>query len=105
MPKFSQRYGYTEIEHAFQRERIDDTLRTGLWNVISICMWNKWAPRSDYVTDYGVGYSQDSRRINDMSKRLWLYYFKRDIDDLPKFKRYDGQRGAYDSFKEYFFSS
>ena len=104
MPKFSQRYGYTKIEQAFQRERVDTTLRTALWNIISVGMWDQWKPYSEYVTDYGVGYSQDSQRINAISKRLWLNYFKRHLDDLPEFKRYDGQRGAYDFFKEYFFS-
>jgi AbiJ N-terminal domain 4 len=88
----------------FQRERIDKTLRTTLWNVLSLCMWNKWEPFSEYVTDH-YGYNADSQRINSISKRLWLHYFKRDIDDLPEFKGHGGQRGAYDFFKEYFFSS
>src|SRR5437016_5153877 len=97
MPKFSQRHGYTEIERAFQRERIDNTLRTALWNVISMSMWDSWK-----FPDY-VGYSEDSERINAISKRLWFNYFKRDMDALPEFKGSYNEIGAYDSFKEYFF--
>lgn len=98
MPKFSQRYGYTEIERAFQRERINDTLRTALWNVLSVCMWDFWEHPSEYH-----GYSENSQRINIISKRLWFNYFKRDMDALPKFRGDFNGNGAYDFFKEYFF--
>jgi hypothetical protein len=95
MPKFSQRYGCTEIERAFQRERIDDTLRTALWNVLSACIWDLWEHPSEIH-----GYSQNSRRINTISKHLWFNYFKRDMDALPEFRGFN-EKGAYDLFKEY----
>lgn len=98
MPKFSQRYGYTEIERAFQRERINETLRTALWNVLSGLMWDLWEHPSEYH-----GYSQTSKQINMISKRLWFHYFKRDMDALPKFRGDFNRGGAYDIFKEYFF--
>lgn len=98
MAKFSQRHGYTEIERAFQRERVDDTLRTSLWNVISICMWNLWERPSEYH-----GYSSNSERIHTISKRIWFHYLKRDLDRLPRFKRDFNEMGAYDVFKDYFF--
>lgn len=97
MPKFSQRYGYTSIEQAFQRERIDVTLQTALWNVISICMWDHWKP-------YDYGYTADSERINLIIKRAWFHYFKRDMDQLPGFRE-NYNRGAYDLFKEHFFNA
>jgi hypothetical protein len=78
MPKFSQRYGYTQIERAFQRERID-ALRTALWNVLSLSMWDRWEP-------FNYRNTPDSTRINDIAKRLWFHYFKRDMDQLPVFK-------------------
>jgi hypothetical protein len=96
MPKFSQRYGYTQIERAFQRERIDDTLRTALWNVLSISMWDRWKP-------YNYGYTAESERINVITRRLWFHYFKRDMDSLPGFKEAAyGQMSAYSALKEYF---
>ena len=79
MPKFSQRYGYTEIERAFQRERIDDALRIALWNVLSLSTWDRWKR-------YNYGYTPDSERINLLAQRLWFHYFKRDMDTLPVFK-------------------
>jgi len=98
MGKFSQRHGYTQIERAFQRERVDEALRTLLWNVIKICMWDRWEPYREYV-----GYSPDSQQINSISKRLWFAFFNRDMDTLPLFKKDYDQPGAYDSFKGYFF--
>jgi AbiJ N-terminal domain 4 len=77
MPKFSRRYGYTQIERAFQRERIDDTLRTTLWNVLSISMWDRWEP-------YNYGYTAESHRINSITRRLWFHYFKRDMVPASK---------------------
>jgi hypothetical protein len=98
MPKFSQRYGYTEIERAFQRERIDNTLRTALWNLLSVYIWDLWEHPSEIH-----GYSETSKRINMLSKRLWFHYFKRDMDALPEFRGDFDRGGAYDVFKEYFF--
>jgi hypothetical protein len=96
MSKFSQRYGYTALERAFQRERVDDTLRTSLWNVLSICMWDRWKP-----DDYPYTPS-DSRTINNIASRLWFHYFKRDMDNLPVFKAGYRENSAYEVFKEYF---
>ena len=96
MARFSERYGYTQIERAFQRETMDVELRTALWNVLSICMWNKWE-------DYDYGNTADSELIDVITKRLWFNYFKADLDKLPNFKnRYKGN-GAYDIFKQHFF--
>jgi hypothetical protein len=99
MPKFSDRYGYTQIERAFQRERIDDTLRTALWNVLSISMWDRWTP-------YNYGYTEDSQRIHAITERAWFHYFKGDMDNLPVFRGATSyQKGAYDVFKEHFFKA
>ncbi|MDP3069069.1 MAG: hypothetical protein Q8N18_02220 [Opitutaceae bacterium] len=99
MPKFSDRYGYTTVERAFQRERIDDSLRTALWNVLSMAMWERW-------DHYAHGYTEDSEQINALTKRLWFHYFRKDMDYLPEFRtRNSGKRGAYDVFKEHFFSA
>jgi len=95
MPKFSERYGYTPIERAFQRERMDETLRIGLWNVLSLSMWGHWELPIN-------SYSLESGRINAIAERAWLYYFKRDLDRLPEF-RYSLGDTAYSIFKDHFF--
>jgi hypothetical protein len=96
MPRFSERYGYTPIERAFQRERMDKALRTALWNVLSVTMWDKW----DY---YQYGYTPDSQRINAITHRVWFQYFKADLDRLPLFRGQCNEQGAYDVFKQHFF--
>jgi hypothetical protein len=96
MSTFSQRYGYTSIERAFQRERVDKTLRISLWNALKLSMWDSWKP-------WDVGYTAESERIHRITRRLWLHYFKRDMDALPAFKDDGyGKRSAYGLFKDYF---
>ena len=98
MPSFSQRYGYKATEQAFQRERVDETLRLGLWSVMSMCMWDQW----EYY-DYGYE-SEQTQKINILFRRLWFNYFKNDMDRLPSFRRSgrSGNQTGYDYLKAYF---
>jgi hypothetical protein len=94
MAKFSQRYGYVPLEKAFQRESIDEELRTKLWNVLKVTIWDKY-DHSDYLL------RDASQHIDMMLKRLWFHFFNKDLDILPEF--YSGRgKGAYNHFKEYF---
>lgn len=95
MPKFSQRYGYTKIERAFQRESIDETLRVAIWNLLSNVIWNLWEP-------YRYTYTDNSIRINSIAERVWLHHFKKDLDQLPVFRNDYGQGGAYSILKQHF---
>jgi hypothetical protein len=95
MTLFSERYGYT-AKQAFQREVVSPDLRTGLWNVLKLCVWDFWE-------DYEYEWTVDSQRINRMVERLWLHYLKADIDDLPPFHYPDSRKGAYDVLKDNFF--
>ena len=95
MPNFSQRYGYTPIEQFFQRERVDNGLRVALWNVLSAGVWNRWMPAG---ATGGV-----NTKLRALSKRLWLVYFNRDIDQLPIFKGGPPGSSAYSNYKDYFF--
>lgn len=97
MPRFSDRYNYTPIESAFQRECMDEPLRTGIWNVLSLCIWDLWKP-------YSYGWEPESARINVMTKRIWFHYLKGDLDKLPNFRE-QYNPGAYDIFKQHFFTS
>ena len=101
MPKFSQRHGYNPIEQAFQRERIDEDLRITLWNVLSVVMWNKWEYPSEDL--YGQeSWTVESYRINDLTWRAWVQFFKNDLDSLRRFRTRQPRAGAYDFFKKYF---
>lgn len=95
MPKFSQRYGYTSIEKAFQRESIDSALRTKLWNVLKLSIWDK------YDHDK-LRYDDISQRIHHLVQRLWFHYFNQDMDKLPRFYGKYGEPGVYEIIKDYF---
>jgi len=94
MPRFSQRYGHTPLEQAFQRESVDVELRTKLWNVLKLMIWDKH------------GYSHErsrieiTQRIDNMLQRLWFNFFNKDLDSLPEFRNYG--KGAYDQLKRHF---
>src|SRR5690348_7069796 len=87
---FAQRYGYEPIDMPFQRERVDEDLRTKLWNILSLVIWNRWQPAIEFATR-----SRESMPIEQLVRRLWVNYFNRDLDQLPRFKT-SNSRGAYD---------
>lgn len=97
MPTFSQRHGYSPLESAFQRESIDSALRTKLWNILKITIWDRY-------DSHNRDYDALTRRIDQLIRRLWFNYFNRDLDQLPKFYEPYGNKGAYDTLKDFFFS-
>ena len=95
MATFSQRYGYSHLESAFQRESIDSALRTKLWNVLKVTIW-------DAYDSGNRSYHDVTKRIDYLIRRLWFHYFNRDLDSLPDFYEPYGKKGAYDVLKDYF---
>jgi len=95
MPSFSQRHGYSPLENAFQRESIDAALRTKLWNILKVTIWDRYAPENRR-------YDETTKRIDYLVQRLWFNYFNHDLDRLPDFYGDYGNTGAYDVLKEYF---
>lgn len=98
MPKFSQRYGYTSLGMVFQRESIDSALRTKLWNILKVTIWDR------YDSNHR-DYDGATQQIDRMIRRLWFEYFNKDLDALPQFRPRYGTNDAYDVLKNYFFSS
>ncbi len=96
MALFSKRYGHTPAEKVFQRESVSQELRTALWNVLNLYIWDRWE-------HYRYGWTHESERINGLIQRVWLYLFNADVDHLPSFHRSDSRKGAYDILKEHFF--
>jgi len=97
MQKFSDRYGYTSSEKAFQRESVDVALRTKIWNILKVEIWDNY--------DYGKrNYHGITSNIDKLAKRLWFSYFNKDLDDLPDFSERYGKNGYYDIFKNYFYN-
>lgn len=97
MSKFSQRYGYVPVEKAFQRESADAALRTKLWNVLKVTIWDRY-DHSNYSL------RATSENIDLMLKRLWFHFFNKDLDTLPEFYSRGRSQGGYDQLKEHFFS-
>jgi hypothetical protein len=98
MPSFSQRHGYSPVEQAFQRESVNSTLKVSLWNVLKLRIWDRWE-------SYNYGYTHESERINSLMERMWVQYFKWDIDGLPSFEGRGQGTGAYAKMKEVFLQS
>lgn len=96
MPKFSQRYGYTPLEQAFQREAVDEPLRTKLWNILKVTIWDRY-DHHNYNT------REISKNIDVMLERLWFNFFNKDLDTLPEFRSRHGCKGAYEQLKTHFF--
>ncbi|MBX3647741.1 MAG: hypothetical protein KF766_08780 [Rhodocyclaceae bacterium] len=95
MAKFSQRLGYSPTEAAFQREAVDAPLRTKLWNILKVAIWDDYAP-------YEYRLKEKSQRIDHLVRRLWFNFLNRDLDKLPEFRRDHGEN-AYGALKRYFF--
>lgn len=99
MSKFSQRYGYSPLEQAFQRESANEALRTKLWNVLKVTIWDQYN-HNDYR------HREVSEKIDHMVRGLWFHFFNHDLDDLPQFlpKYYGDKDTAYLHLKRFFFS-
>ena len=46
MKLFSQRIGLKSVKKAIQKESIDNDLKNGLWNAITLIYWNQ-IPRNE----------------------------------------------------------
>lgn len=95
MPPFSQRYGHSTVYDAFQREQVDFALRTKLWNILKVTIWDRYDNANRRFDD-------TTKRIDNMTKRLWIHYFNNDLDQLPNFLGRHKAEGSYDILKRYF---
>ncbi len=96
MAKFSEKHGYAVLEKSFQREVLNDDLRVALWNILKIVIWDRY----DFDNE---NYCDVTKEINYLVKRIWIHYFNRDLDKLPRFLRHE--QGAYLELKKYFYET
>lgn len=75
MKRFSERKGYIKVSDAFQKDGINNALLNSLWNVLHIHLWN----RDGYLY---VKYGRPV--IEKYGKELWMDFFKKPIDTMPK---------------------
>jgi hypothetical protein len=93
MKSFSQRKGLKPVKSVMQVESMDDELRNGLWNALSLHYWDLIKP-----LDYGYllsGYPN----MNILFRLLWIYYFKKTLDSLDNY-----WPKTYEKLRQYFFS-
>ena len=72
---FSQRQGLKPVKEVIQLDSIDNAIRNGLWNGLTLYFW-------DLVSQYGS--TQLSNRVDVawLVKKLWANYFKLTLDTL-----------------------
>ncbi|WP_313579812.1 AbiJ-NTD4 domain-containing protein [Chishuiella sp.] len=75
--KFSDRFGYTEPKTIIQIDGIDSDLKNALWNIIDIMYLSKY--NSNNIFD-----SSNSRNYQSMINKIWVGYFKKTIDRIPR---------------------
>ena len=96
MPSFSQRLGYKPVEKVFQRERMGETLRVRLWNLLKLYVWNRFA-RARHSE------SENARDVERLVRHIWFNHLGWDLDDIPGMSTtYAFSSGAYQSLKAYF---
>lgn len=87
---FSQRKGLKPVKNLMQVDSMDDDLRNSLWNVLTIRYWDQM----DYTGSLKV--NSEMATLCDV---LWMNYFKKTKDTLPKV-----WRGVHLIINEYFFT-
>jgi len=97
MKSFSERKGLKPVKSIIQVDSMDEDLRNGLWNTLTIYYWNQIKPKRLGVR-YCMYLSND-RNVEILCNLLWLHYFKKPLDTLPK-----EWTIVYDEMKNYFFS-
>lgn len=96
--KFSQRLGINPQIKIIQSESIDEDLKNGLWNALTLFYWNSYeAPgrsisgRNDYIS---------SSNMQNLITLLWLHFFKKPIDTIDVYWEY-----SLKNLRKYFFSA
>lgn len=95
---FSQRMGLKPAGKLAQREAIDEDLRSKIWNVMTLQLWNRWEPQPEAYSMHDQ--SVDAKRIDEMLQALWFKYFKKPLDSQPRFKTSNAS-SYYDLLRSY----
>ena len=74
--RFSEKKGHTPIRNIIQKDNIDSALRNKLWNVIQICIWNKYSANTLYKT------TLDSN-LCIFFTLVWNNFLKKPLDEIP----------------------
>ncbi len=77
---------------------MDEDLRTGLWNVLSLKVWNRWRPAD------AMGFkTSNTEKIETMIRRIWINYFKLPLDKCPAFDEHYTE-SSYEIIRQHLFT-
>lgn len=79
MKSFSERKCLKPIKSMIQIDSMDDDLRNGLWNALTIHYWNLVKPTHFIGYRYFLS-SHDG--IQTLVRRLWVHYFRETVDTI-----------------------
>jgi len=78
MTLFSERKGLKPKRVKIQIDSMDDAVRNGLWNVLTVCYWNR-----SHLTDFSTSSEPDDQALTALVRAIWHSYFKLPIDTIP----------------------
>jgi len=90
MDLFSQREGIKPVKNIIQVNNIDQDLRNGLWNALTIFYWVQ--VKEEYIPI--------NKKINTLFIKIWKDYFKNPLDTLDHH-----WSDTYQKIRKYFFDS
>ncbi|GAA6186430.1 hypothetical protein [Aliiglaciecola sp. NS0011-25] len=93
---FSQRIGINPAEKVIQIDSIDEDLRNGLWNALSLFYWENYESPGDSF--YGRSDYVRNSNHEDLVLALWIHYFKKPIDSID-----DYWESCLQNLRKYFF--
>lgn len=80
--RFSQRKGLKPVKTTIQINSMDEELRNGLWNGLTLYYFEQIEPQVQLYTYWQVNENYN-RNFYILFMRMWLDYFKQPIDTLP----------------------
>lgn len=75
---FGKRYGFEPIEIPFQKESINETLRTELWSAFFLFFYEPWEDKQYHL----------KKNIINFYGFCWLHFFKKPYDEFPRYESY-----------------
>lgn len=79
--RFSERYGFKPVKTSIQKESMDQDLKNSLWSVLKMHYWD-----TIRTNIYGSACSLSelgNEQLRILCQRLWFYFFKLPLDNLP----------------------
>jgi hypothetical protein len=79
---FSQRNGYKPVKKVFQLESMDNDLRTGIWNLFEIHIWNNVKYASNECRQ--IISQRENNKLYFLCRALWSDLFKKKLNTLSR---------------------